>query len=138
MRERRNVTVLRSLLGLSNAFCRFILNFARIANTPSKKLGKNQLQTFEDLINEDTTRDSNILTFSIIALHQGRYIVDTDACDKQVGAVRLHKQLEGPPRPTIYWSMSLTPANRLYNTAEGECLAVEWALLFSRPYLEGS
>lgn len=69
---------------------------------------------------------------------EGRYIVETDVCDKEVGASFLQRQPDGPLEPIRYCSRSLTKAKRSYKRTELEWLAVVWALLLLHPYLEGS
>ena len=68
-----------------------------------------------------------------------RYIIDTDACAYQVGCVLLQEQ-DGDerPKPIGYWSRSLSKSEQNYTTTEQECLAVVWAVLILRPYLEGT
>jgi RNase H-like domain found in reverse transcriptase len=62
--------------------------------------------------------------------------LDTDACESQIGCCLLQDQPEGGLLPVGYWSRSLQPAERNYSTSERECLAVVWAVLLLRPYLE--
>lgn len=50
----------------------------------------------------------------------------------------LQKQPDETDRPIIYWSCSLNDPKSTYNTTHTECLAVVWALLLLRLYLEGS
>lgn len=69
---------------------------------------------------------------------KGKDIVDTDACDRQVGAFLLQAHPGVLQKSILYWSKSPTPVKLSYNTTEGECLAIIWALLLVRHYLEGS
>jgi len=76
----------------------------------------------------------------ILALprRHGAYMVDTDASAGQVGAVLLQEQPDQSTRPVGYWSRSLSAAERSYSTTERDCLAVVWASLLLRPYIEGT
>ena len=76
----------------------------------------------------------------ILALprRHGAYALDTDASAGQVGAVLLQEQPDQSTRPVGYWSRSLNVAERNYSTTEWECLAVVWASLLLRPYIEGT
>lgn len=72
-----------------------------MADPLSKKLCKNQPQTIEDLADEQRTAtkmlQERLLSSPILALPcvKGRYIVDTNDCDKLVGAVLLQEQPDG-------------------------------------------
>lgn len=63
-------------------------------------------------------------------------MLDTDACDKQVGCVPLQEQPEGPVKPVGYCSKSLNKAEQACDTAQRECFAVVWAVLILKPYLK--
>ena len=69
---------------------------------------------------------------------QGTYTLDTDASAGQLVAVLLQEQPDQSTRPVGYWSPSLNAADRNYSTTERECLAVVWASLLIRPYVEGT
>ena len=81
-----------------------------------------------------------MITPPVLALPKyGRpYTLDTDACDYQVGCVLLQLQEDNTLRPVGYWYRTLTKAEKNYSTTEKECLAIVWAVLMLRPYLEGS
>jgi RNase H-like domain found in reverse transcriptase len=55
----------------------------------------------------------------------------------QIGCCLFQEQPEGSPQPIGYWSRGLTSAEKNYSTTEKECLAIVWAVLQLRPYLEG-
>ena len=68
---------------------------------------------------------------------KGRFILDTDASGEQIGCCLFQEQESGPKLPIGYWSRSLNSAERNYSTTEKEFLAIVWAILQLRPYLEG-
>lgn len=72
----------------------------------------------------------------ILLRSEGRCTVGTDACDKQVHCVLLHQQPDGYDKPIGCCSQSLNAAETVYDTTHRECLAVVWAALIMRLYLE--
>jgi len=139
----RSTTDVRSFLGLCNVFRRFVPNFARVSAPLNDKLRKGEPARFAGLTDEETTafdRLKDLLTSPpILALPRadGHFTLDTDACDRQVGCVLLQAQPDDQMRPVGYWSRTLTAPERNYSTTERECLAVVWAVLLLRPYLDG-
>jgi len=79
----------------------------------------------------------------VLALPQAGlpYVLDTDACDVQIGAVlnQDHKDEKGKSvyHPLGYYSRVLNETERKYATTHKECFAIVWALLLLRAYLEG-
>jgi RNase H-like domain found in reverse transcriptase len=69
--------------------------------------------------------------------NEGRFVLDTEASAEQIGCCLFQEQVSGPKLPLWYWSSSLNPAEWNYSTTEKECLAIVWAILQLRPYLEG-
>lgn len=69
---------------------------------------------------------------------QDPFMVDTNAFDRQIGSLLLQMQHGGQNKPIVCWLRSLTYDEHKYDTAHRECLAVIWAVLLIRPYLEGS
>lgn len=65
------------------------------------------------------------------------YTVDTDAYQKQIGCVLLQMQPDGTNRLIRYWSHSLNDAKSAHDTTICQCLAVIWAVVLLRTYLEG-
>ena len=140
----KNVSELRSFLGLCNVYRRFVEAFARKAAPLTKKLQKDQPFDFGELTLEETEayeqlRDS-MISPPVLALPKAgkTYVLDTDACNYQLGCVLMQEQDDGSHRPIGYWSRSLTKAEKNYSTTEKECLAIVWAVLTLRPYLEGN
>lgn len=65
------------------------------------------------------------------------YIIDTDVCEYQLGFTLLQEEEDDVKHTIRYWSQSLNKAEKNYSTTKRECLAVVWATLWLRPYLEG-
>ena len=141
----RDISELRSFLGLCNVYRRFVPNFSRVATPLNKKMKKDMPTKWGDLTDDETKAFNELKTKltspPVLALprlgHQ--YTVETDACATQVGCVLLQDQPgEKYPKPIGYWSRTLTAAEKNYDTTQRECLAVVWAVLTLRPYLEGT
>ena len=134
---------IRSFVGLCNIFRRFVPNFARIATPLNQKLEKDQPTKFGHLTDEEREAfeelKRRLTSPPILALpkQKGYYKLDTDACDHQVGCTLLQDQEDAGYVPIGYWSRALTKQERDYTTTEKECLAIVWAILLLRPYLEG-
>lgn len=132
----------RSFLGLWTVFRRFVLNLACVATLLNRKLRKGQMQTFQWLIDDEITSfetpKAKLVEHPVLALPQSLEgcTVEKDACNKRIGCVVLHKQPDGTKWQFRYWSRSLNYAERSYDTTQRECLAVVWAVLLLRPWLE--
>jgi len=135
---------LRSFLGMCNVNRRLVKDYAQVARplaamTSFKRpdrwgtLSDEALGAFEEL-------KRRLTEAPILALprRDGDYTLDTDASAGQVGAVLLQQQPDQSTQPVGYWSRSLNAAERNYSTTERECLAVVWASLLLRPYIEGT
>ena len=99
------------------------------------ELNEEETKAFETL--KEKLFNPPILTLPRIGR---RYTIDTDACNVQIGCVLLQDQEDEKPtrKPIGYWSRTLFQAEQGYHTTERECLAVVWAVLLLRPYLEGA
>ena len=139
-----NVSEMRSFLGLCNVYRRFVKGFTKIANPLNRKLRKGEKPTWSKLTDEEQlafeTLKEALTSPLILALPRAGfpYILDTDACDVHVGCVLQQEQPEGKPRPVGFWSRSLSQAECNYDTTNKACLAIVWAVLILRPYLEGA
>jgi len=133
---------LRSFLGTCNIYRRFVKDYAQVAwslaaMTSSKRpdrwgtLSDEALGAFEELKRRIT--EAPILS---LPRRHGACTLDTDASAGQVGAFLLQEQPVQSTRPVGYWSRSLNAAERNYSTKEWECLAVVWASLLLRLYIE--
>jgi len=135
---------IRSFLGMCNVYRRFVKDYAQVARplaamTSSKrparcgKLSDEALRALEEL-------NRRLPKAPILALprRKGTYTLDTDASAGQVGAVFRQEQPDLSTRPVGYWSRSLNATERNYSATERKCLAVVWASLLLRPYVEGT
>lgn len=70
-----------------------------------------------------------------------KYMVDTDACDKQIGCVLMQEHTTEDAktirRPVGYFRRVLTVLERNYCKPKRECLGIVWVALLLRPYLQG-
>ncbi|XP_071510123.1 uncharacterized protein [Diadema antillarum] len=132
---------LRSLLGMTNYYRKFIPNYAAIAaplTDKTKKAEPNKLEwgvpqevAFNTLKNK--LDNAPILHLPDLSLP---FVLRTDASEIGVGAVLL--QAHGDTKfPVAYISRKLLPRERNYSTIERECLAIVWAVRKLEPYLYG-
>ena len=133
----------RSCVGMCNVVRRFVPNFARMAAPLTDLIWATapvlvpsampmQQQAFDRL-------KEALTTLPVLALPQrGRkYVLDLDACGTQVGAALLQELDDGTLQSVAYISRRLATRELPYEVTEKECLAVVWASLKLRSYLEG-
>ena len=136
-------THVRSFVGICDVFRRFVPNIARMAAPLTDLMGSTapvlvppatplQQQAFDRLKEALTTPP-------VLALpRRGRtYVLDVDSCGTQLSAALLQEQDDGKLQPAAYISRRLATNQLPYGVTEKECLAVVWASLKRRPYLEG-
>ena len=135
-----DVKTLRSFLGLTSYYRRFVPDFAKIAG-PLHALTKKDVsfiwtetcqQSFETL--KKLLTSAPVLCFPQF---DKPFILETDASGVGLGAVLAQKQEDGSVRPIAYASRSLQPHERNYGITELEGLGVVWAVKHFRPYLYG-
>ena len=136
--EPRNVTEVRSFLGLAGYYRRFVKDFSRIA-LPMTNLTKDSPGPFR------WTADANaafiVLKAAlssapvlVIADPSLPYTLNCDACDYAIGATLQQDQGNGL-QPVAFMSRKLKPAEINYDTREKECLALVTACAHWRQYL---
>ena len=133
---------LRGFLGLTGYYRRFIQDYATVASP------------LTDMIRQDTP---NRLVWTppceqaFAALKQAlcsspilrspdfnrRFILQTDASDRGVGAFLSQRDDDGIEHPVAYFSRKLLPREQNYSTVEKECLAIKLATSAFRVYLLG-
>ena len=136
----RNVSDVRSFLGLVSYYRKFIPNFARIAaplNDLVKKdvqwqWGTNEQSAMREL--QDRMQKHPLL---ILPRSDLPYTVITDASQIAYGAVLTQDHGKGM-QPIAYLSKKLTPTEQRRSAYERELGAIAYALVQWRHYLEGA
>ena len=120
----------RSFLGLTEYYRKFIGNFATIA-TPLTDLTRKQLPDKVKWTQECTQAFENLKTVLCEAPvlvnpdFTKQFILQTDASNRGVGAVLSQLGEDGKDRPVAYFSRKLLPREQKYSTVEQECLAIK-------------
>ena len=136
----RNVTELRSFVGLCSYMRKFIAGFSSICKPlhiltqkDQKFAWNDQAQAaFEKLKVALTT--APVLGFPVES--QGMFIVDADASNDAIGSVLLQEQ-DGQERVISYYSKCFKKAERRYCTTRKELLAVVCSIKHHHHYLYG-
>ena len=133
---------IRSFLGLTGYYRRFIKDYARIA-TPLSDLTKKSLP---DKIqwNDDCERAfvtlKRALCQSPVLINPNfdkPFVLQTDASDRGIGAVLSQQDDDGNDLPVAYFSRKLLPREVRYSTVEKECLAIKLGIETFKVYLLG-
>ncbi|GBN47303.1 Retrovirus-related Pol polyprotein from transposon 17.6 [Araneus ventricosus] len=135
----QNIADVRSFLGISSYYRRFVKIFANVARPLQELLKKDakfawkspQKHSFASL-------KKSLIGHPVLGHFQPEEdtLIHSDASGYGIGAVLVQMQ-DGQEKPIAYASRSLTPAEKNYSTTEKECLAVIWAISKFRPYLFG-
>ena len=131
----------RSFLGLSGYYRKFIPNYAAIAAPLSDKTknkepnkiewGTSQLLAFEKL--KKCLASAPIL---MLPNFEKTFTLRTDASDLGIGAILLQEH-DGTLFPVAYASRKLLNRERAYSSIEKECLALVWGVQKYQTYLYG-
>ncbi|UYV72359.1 hypothetical protein LAZ67_9002777 [Cordylochernes scorpioides] len=134
-----NLPQVRSFLGLSSYYRRFIRNYADIARPLNALLSKGTKFEWNTAQEEAFRKLKIALTSKPVLGHfddDAPTELHTDASGYGIGAVLAQKQ--GSDEKVIaYASRTLLRAEQNYSTTERECLAIIWAIGKFRPYLFG-
>jgi transposase InsO family protein len=129
----------RSFLGLASYYRRFVQNFAKIASPLHAITRKNQ--RFE--WTQEAEKAFNLLKLAMTSppilsmpTDDGKFVLDTDASDRAIGAVLSQKQ-EGVEKVIAYASRSLDRREQNYCVTRKELLAVVYFLRYFKQYLLG-
>lgn len=148
--EPTNLRELRSFLGLSSYYRRFVIDYAKLARPLTKllkgegghgQISKNQSKKypikFNDEQRETFIKLKDILTSDDVLVYPDfnrEFHLTTDACDYAIGAV-LSQGIIGKDRPITFISRTLSSTEENYATNEKEMLAIIWSLQKLRNYL---
>lgn len=136
-RPPKNVSEMRSFLGLANHLKRYIKDFS-VLTAPLTELTKPD-RPFDFTTNKLAQHSFSALkeamsTAPVLAIpdEDEHYELVCDACGYGVGAVLMQRE-----KPVAYYSYKLNSAERNYPTGEQELLAVVKSFQHWRCYLEG-
>ncbi len=142
----RNIRQLRSFLGLTGYYRKFVRNYAKIAKPLTKYLGgengkvsKRMSTKISIQFDESAVQAFNELKENLISQielvqpdYNKKFVLTTDASDVAIGAV-----LSQDEKPITFISKTLNKTEQLYATNKKELLAIVWALKTLRNYLYG-
>ena len=133
---------IRSFLGLTGYYRRFIPDYAAIAvplTDRTRKAAPNRVQwdehcdkAFREL--KHRLCHTPVLWSPNFSLP---FVVQTDASERGMGAVLSQCDEAGNDHPIAYYSRKLLPREQKYSTIEKECLAIRLAVEAFRVYLLG-
>ena len=132
----------RTFLGITGYYCRFIESYATLA-VPLTDLTKKNLPdrvTWTPECESAFSTLKRVLCSSPILDNPdfGKdFILQRDASDRGVGAVLSQVGEDGIERPVAYFSRKLLPRETRYSTIEKECLAIKLGVEAFRVYLLG-
>lgn len=144
----RNLKELRSFLGMTGYYRRFIRDYAKIAKPltsllrgedghVSKHHSKNKLiELDEECVNAFNKIKNSLVSKEVILAHpnfKNEFELTTDASGYAIGAV-----LSQGNKPIAFLSRTLTKTEENYAANEKEMLAIIWSLNALRSYLYGS
>ena len=135
----RNVTEVRSFIGLCSYYRRFIPRFADIAGPLHMLTRKNARFNWGPAEHEAFCKiKERLISAPILGMpcDEGTYYLDTDASDRGIGAV-LSQEQNGQEVVIAYASRTLSRPERNYDVTRRELLAVVYGLKAYRQYLLG-
>ena len=132
---------LRSFLGVTNYYRKFIPNYAAIAAPLTDRTRNSEPNKIRWEICQEkafTTLKQKLANPPVLHLPDltQDFILRTDASNIGLGAVLLQTHQE-ERFPVAYASKKLLKREQAYSTIERECLAIVWAVKKFEPYLYG-
>ena len=135
-----NSTQLRAFLGMINYHGKFIRNLSTILQPLNQLLQKNQEFKWSSQCEQAFNKVKDSLSSSNVLVHYDPslpVILENDASQYGIGAVVLHRFLNGNERPIAYASRSLNSSKRNYSQIEKEDFAIIFGITKYYMYLLG-
>jgi transposase InsO family protein len=135
----RNVKEVKSFLGLSGYYRRFIRNYGQIAKPLTSLLKKDVPYIWSDLCQTSFETLKNLLTQAPILQYpdfQKPFNLTCDASNYAIGCI-LSQGPIGKDLPIAFASRTLNKAEINYNVTEKELTSIVWGIKVFRPYLFG-
>ena len=136
----RNVTELRSFLGLINYYGKFLPNLSSTLSPLYKLLQQNMQWQWSNSQLTAFNAAKNALQSSTLLVHYDGSKPLTLACDASpygVGAVLSHRFEDGSEKPIGFASRTLSPAEKNYSQLDKEALAIIFGVKKFHDYLHG-
>ena len=136
----RNVSELKSFLGLFNFYHRYVSNAAEILEPLHYLLRKNIKWTWGETQQNAFVKIKESLCSSRILVHYDPtkdLILACDASPYGLGVVLSHRMEDGSERPISYASRSLTTAERNYSQIQREALSIIYGTTKFHQYCYG-
>ena len=132
----------RSFMGLTGYYRRFIADYAKLAlplSDLTKKSLPDKVQWTQECENAFGALKQALCNSPILQNPDfgRRFLLQTDASDRGVGAVLSQKDDTEQDRPIAYFSRKLLPRECRYSTVEKECLAIKLGVEAFKVYLLG-
>ena len=134
-----SVQELRTFMGLSSYYRRFVRDFAKLASPLHSLMKKDATFRWSDEAQRSfETLKAALTSLPVLAMppDHREYMLDTDASDYAIGAVLSQRQ-ESVERVIAYASRSLDRRERNYCVTRKELLAVVYFLKYFKQYLLG-
>eukprot|EP00731_Ephydatia_muelleri_P021136 Em0013g863a len=123
----KNVTQLKSWLGLLNYYSKFLPNLSATLAPLYDLLKSQRSWSWESSQQVAFSKDKELLTSASVLVHyepDRELVLACDASEYGVGAVLSHHFEEGFDRPIAFISCTLAPAERKYSQLDKEALAI--------------
>ncbi|XP_037611722.1 uncharacterized protein K02A2.6-like [Sebastes umbrosus] len=135
-----DATTLRSFLGLTAWYAKFVQNYASLVEPMRECLRDDTFQWTAAAQSSFDTVKTRIVNSSALSVFDSSLptIVSTDASDYGLGAILTQMHPDTTERTVAFASRSLTPAERKYSIVEKEALACVWAAEKWRTFLWGT
>jgi len=134
-----NAKEIKSFLGLSGYYRRFVPNYGQIAKPLTSLLKKDVPFYWSDLCQEAFDKLKAILTKEPLLKYpdfEQPFNLTCDASNFAIGCILSQGPIGNDP-PIAYASRTLNKAEQNYNTTEKELCAIVWGVKQYRPYLYG-
>jgi hypothetical protein len=137
--EPKNQRDIKSFLGLTGYYRRFVKDYAQITKPMTRLLKKDIPFNFNGDCKEAFEKCKQLLTQTPILQYpnfEREFILTTDASNFAIGSILSQGKI-GEDLPIAYASRTLNGAETRYSTIEKELLAIIWSVKHFRPYLFG-